>query len=90
MNKRFIYSAATLLVIRLVSSTLLPKIQVTKIWITRQEIFNFRRLTIEQYTLKTACGVVLIRIIRAGRDVAVYYDVGSRHEREGRTGFAHL
>ena len=48
-------------------------------------------LPIEQYTLANGLRVVLskddsIPVV----SVAVYYDVGSRNEKEGRTGFAHL
>lgn len=48
-------------------------------------------LPIEQFTLDNGLRVVMskddaIPVVA----VAVYYDVGSRNEREGRTGFAHL
>lgn len=53
--------------------------------------FNLPPLNIEQYTLENGLRVVLNRddsvpVVA----IAVYYDVGSRNEREGRTGFAHL
>src|SRR4028119_23972 len=53
--------------------------------------FKLSPLKIEQYTLENGLRVVLnhdpaIPVVA----VAVYYDVGSRNEREGRTGFAHL
>ena len=53
--------------------------------------FSIAPLHIEQYTLENGLRVVLNRdntvpVVA----VAVYYDVGSRNEREGRTGFAHL
>ncbi|HSI89051.1 MAG TPA: pitrilysin family protein [Pyrinomonadaceae bacterium] len=53
--------------------------------------FKLPPLDIEQYTLDNGLRVVLNRdpavpVVA----VAVYYDVGSRNEREGRTGFAHL
>lgn len=53
--------------------------------------FNLPPLDIEQYTLENGLRVVLNRddsvpVVA----LAVYYDVGSRNEREGRTGFAHL
>jgi predicted Zn-dependent peptidase len=46
---------------------------------------------VEQFTLENGLRVVLsedhaVPVV----SVAVYYDVGSRNEREGRTGFAHL
>jgi predicted Zn-dependent peptidase len=55
------------------------------------EAFNLQPLEIEQYTLNNGLRVVLNRdkavpVVA----VAVYYDVGSRNEKEGRTGFAHL
>lgn len=55
------------------------------------EKFDLQPLNIEQYSLKNGLRVVLNRddavpVVA----VAVYYDVGSRNEREGRTGFAHL
>lgn len=53
--------------------------------------FELPPLNIEQFTLDNGLRVVLnqddtIPVV----SVAVYYDVGSRNEREGRTGFAHL
>jgi len=53
--------------------------------------FKLSPLKLEQYTLDNGLRVVLnpdnaIPVV----SVAVYYDVGSRNEREGRTGFAHL
>jgi zinc protease len=46
---------------------------------------------IEQFTLKNGLRVVMSEDhSRPVVSVAVYYDVGSRNEREGRTGFAHL
>jgi predicted Zn-dependent peptidase len=53
--------------------------------------FELPPLKIEQFTLENGLRVVLnpddsIPVV----SVAVYYDVGSRNEREGRTGFAHL
>ncbi|MGD9564365.1 MAG: M16 family metallopeptidase [Pyrinomonadaceae bacterium] len=55
------------------------------------EKFNLSPLPIEQYTLDNGLRVVLnpdhaVPVVA----IAVYYDVGSRNEREGRTGFAHL
>lgn len=53
--------------------------------------FKLLPLTLEEYTLDNGLRVVLnpdnaIPVV----SIAVYYDVGSRNEREGRTGFAHL
>src|SRR6476619_695870 len=55
------------------------------------ETFQLAPLEIEEYSLKNGLRVVLNRdeavpVVA----VAVYYNVGSRNEREGRTGFAHL
>lgn len=55
------------------------------------EIFKLTPLDIEEYSLSNGLRVVLNRddsvpVVA----VAVYYNVGSRNEREGRTGFAHL
>ena len=53
--------------------------------------FNLPPLQIEQYTLENGLRVVLNpdNAVPVAA-IAVYYDVGSRNEREGRTGFAHL
>ncbi|MDQ3650681.1 MAG: insulinase family protein [Acidobacteriota bacterium] len=49
------------------------------------------RIPIEQFTLANGLRVVLSEDHSAPVvSVAVYYDVGSRNERVGRTGFAHL
>ena len=53
--------------------------------------FKLPPLEIEEYTLANGLRVVLnpdntVPVV----SVAVYYNVGSRNEREGRTGFAHL
>ena len=53
--------------------------------------FEVPHTPIEQFTLANGLRVVLnedhsVPVV----SVAVYYDVGSRNEREGRTGFAHL
>lgn len=53
--------------------------------------FTLPRIPVEQFTLANGLRVVLsedrsVPVV----SVAVYYDVGSRNEREGRTGFAHL
>lgn len=55
------------------------------------ENFQLPDLEIEEYTLDNGLRVVLNRDESVPVvSVAVYYDVGSRNEREGRTGFAHL
>lgn len=55
------------------------------------ETFRLPPLEIEEYTLENGLRVVLnpdnaVPVV----STAVYYDVGSRNERDGRTGFAHL
>ncbi|HSD45326.1 MAG TPA: insulinase family protein [Pyrinomonadaceae bacterium] len=55
------------------------------------DTFHLPPTPIEQFTLANGLRVVLspdrsMPVV----SVAVYYDVGSRNEREGRTGFAHL
>jgi zinc protease len=55
------------------------------------DTFKLPPLQLEEYTLKNGLRVVLnpdasVPVV----SVAVYYDVGSRNERQGRTGFAHL
>src|SRR5436189_2656095 len=55
------------------------------------ETFQLAPLEIEEYSLNNGLRVVLNRdeavpVVA----VAVYYNVGSRNERQGRTGFAHL
>lgn len=53
--------------------------------------FKLQPLKLEQYTLDNGLRVVLNHDDAAPVvSVAVYYDVGSRNERPGRTGFAHL
>jgi zinc protease len=54
---------------------------------------NFRmpRIPVEQFTLPNGLRVVMSRDARVPVvSVAMYVDVGSRSEREGRSGFAHL
>jgi predicted Zn-dependent peptidase len=55
------------------------------------EKFKISPLNLEEYKLENGLRVIFnkddsIPVV----SVAVYYDVGSRNEREGRTGFAHL
>ncbi len=53
--------------------------------------FKLQPLKLEQYSLDNGLRVVLNQDNAAPVvSVAVYYDVGSRNERMGRTGFAHL
>jgi zinc protease len=55
------------------------------------ELFKLQPLEIEEYSLENGLRIVLnkddaVPVV----SVAVYYNVGSRNEREDRTGFAHL
>ncbi|HEY0406981.1 MAG TPA: insulinase family protein [Pyrinomonadaceae bacterium] len=55
------------------------------------QTFQLPRTPVEQFTLKNGLRVILsedkaVPVV----SVAVYYDTGSRNEKEGRTGFAHL
>ncbi|CAN5325424.1 pitrilysin family protein [soil metagenome] len=53
--------------------------------------FKLPPLKLEQFTLDNGLRVILNQDNAAPVvAIAVYYDVGSRNEREGRTGFAHL
>lgn len=55
------------------------------------ETFQLPRTPIRQFTLENGLRVILNRDQAVPVvSVAVYYDVGSRNERTGRTGFAHL
>jgi predicted Zn-dependent peptidase len=55
------------------------------------DTFRLPQTPIEQFTLANGLRVVLSRDQSVPAvSVAVYYDVGSRNERVGRTGFAHL
>ncbi len=53
--------------------------------------FTMPRIPVEQFTLANGLRVVMSRDTRVPVvSVAMYVDVGSRSEREGRSGFAHL
>jgi zinc protease len=55
------------------------------------ERFSLPPLDIEEYRLENGLRVILNRDMSVPVvAIAVYYDVGSRNEREDRTGFAHL
>ena len=55
------------------------------------ETFQLPPTTIQQFRLPNGLRVILSKDQSAPVvSVAVYYDVGSRNEKEGRTGFAHL
>ena len=91
MNKRFIYSVATLLILTIFGVNAFAQNTSNKNMDKTSGNFQLPPLKIEQYTLENGLRVVLnqdnsVPVVA----VAVYYDVGSRNEREGRTGFAHL
>ena len=66
-------------------------INVSKFTKNMSEQFKLSPLEIEEYKLANGLRVVLNRDATIPVvALAVYYDVGSRNEREGRTGFAHL
>lgn len=55
------------------------------------EAFALQPIVIEEYTLENGLRVILNRDNAVPVvSIAVYYNVGSRNERPGRTGFAHL
>lgn len=55
------------------------------------EAFALQPIDIEEYTLENGLRVILNRDHAVPVvSIAVYYNVGSRNERPGRTGFAHL
>ncbi len=55
------------------------------------EAFKLAPLKLEEYTIENGLRVIFNQDNSTPVvSVAVYYDVGSRNEREGRTGFAHL
>lgn len=91
MNKRFIYSTAILLFLTSFGTTIFAQKTNNKNMNNMSENFKLPPEKIEQFTLDNGLRVVLnqdnsVPVVA----VAVYYDVGSRNERKGRTGFAHL
>src|SRR5688572_5989284 len=91
MNKRFIYSVATGLILTIFVINAFAQNTSNKNMDKTSGNFQLPPLKIEQYTLENGLRVVLnqdnsVPVVA----VAVYYDVGSRNERAGRTGFAHL
>ena len=93
MNRRFIYSTASMLILALCANfafaqnTKMNNMKGDKM----SDTFKLPPLNIEEYKLDNGLRVVLNKDDAAPVvAVAVYYDVGSRNEREGRTGFAHL
>ena len=69
----------------------MPEEKSKRIEINVAEKFSLPPTLIEQFTLSNGLRVMLSRDPTVPVvSVAVYYDVGSRNEKEGRTGFAHL
>jgi len=95
MAKKIIFKAANaLLVGALATGAFAQTVKNTKNLNSGDKMsgnFNLPALKLEQFTLDNGLRVVLNQDNAAPVvSVAVYYDVGSRNEREGRTGFAHL
>ncbi len=91
MNNRFIYSAAMVMILLIFGINTFAQKTNNKNMDKMSGNFQLPPLKIEQYTLDNGLRVVLnqdksVPVVA----VAVYYDVGSRNERQGRTGFAHL
>ncbi len=91
MNKSLIYSVTIVLISTLFGINTFAQNTSNKNMDNTSGNFQLPPLKIEQYTLENGLRVVLnqdnsVPVVA----VAVYYDVGSRNEREGRTGFAHL
>ena len=69
----------------------MPKDKLKRIETIVAEKFQLPPTPIKQFTLSNGLRVMLNRDASVPVvSVAVYYDVGSRNEKEGRTGFAHL
>ncbi|MGI8639421.1 MAG: M16 family metallopeptidase [Pyrinomonadaceae bacterium] len=91
MIKRTIYLVVGVLVLSLLTNGVSAQKSTNKSGDKMSETFKLSPLKIEQYSLDNGLRVVLNQDNAAPVvSVAVYYDVGSRNEREGRTGFAHL
>ncbi len=92
MNKRIFNSAASVLILSLLTiGGFAQKSKINNSGEKMSDTFKLPPLKIEQFTLDNGLRVVLNQNDSAPVvSVAVYYDVGSRNEREGRTGFAHL
>jgi zinc protease len=91
MKNKFMRIAASGLVAVSIATGAFAQTSNTKKDTKMSTTFKLQPLKIEQYTLDNGLRVVLnqdaaVPVV----SVAVYYDVGSRNEREGRTGFAHL
>ena len=92
MKKRFSYFLVSVLMLALFAGfTFAQNTKMKNMEDKMSDKFKLPPLNIEEYKLDNGLRVVLNRDDAAPVvAVAVYYDVGSRNEREGRTGFAHL
>lgn len=91
MNFKSIYLSAITIIVFLFGISSFAQKESNKNMDNNSGNFRLPPLKIEQYTLENGLRVVLnqdnsVPVVA----VAVYYDVGSRNERIGRTGFAHL
>ena len=92
MNKRLLYLAAIGSILSLLTiGGFAQKSKDNKSGDKMSETFKLPPLKIEQFKLDNGLRVILNQNDSAPVvSVAVYYNVGSRNEHEGRTGFAHL
>jgi hypothetical protein len=94
MAKKIIIKAAGALLAGVLATGAIAQTKTTKNTTSGEKMsgnFKLPALKLEQYTLDNGLRVVLNQDNAAPVvSVAVYYDVGSRNERQGRTGFAHL
>ncbi len=90
--KKILYSAISVLILSILTiGVFAQNSKMNKSGDKMSNTFKLPPLKLEQFTLDNGLRVVLNKDNAAPVvAVAVYYDVGSRNEREGRTGFAHL
>ncbi|HEY6188870.1 MAG TPA: pitrilysin family protein [Pyrinomonadaceae bacterium] len=91
MRRLFCRITTTTLLIVIATSAITTTTTSTVLAQNVSQTFQLPRTPIEQFTLPNGLRVVLsedhaVPVI----SVAVYYNTGSRNERQGRTGFAHL
>ncbi len=91
MKKRTIYLVVGVWIMSLLTTGVFAQKSTNISGDKMSETFKLPPLKLEQFTLDNGLRVILNQDDAAPVvAVAVYYDVGSRNEREGRTGFAHL
>ncbi len=91
MNKKLHYLGICAVFLSLLTIGVFPQKSNNKSGEMMSDKFKLQPLKLEQYTLDNGLRVILNQDNAAPVvAMAVYYDVGSRNEREGRTGFAHL